>query len=188
MHFFQWSCSAAVSERTVVCSGRLQVEMWETVCWKWHPADLSITSDDMVIGEVGSGGLEHRGRPLGTEQRGGSYGTADALRHFKLSDGVPLISQKASVNNRKGSHVKKKPFQLQPLELQCRTHTCTNTHPKTHTHSHTEKYIWVWSESKGWIQWQPEWRKKRDIWHLHCSSAYTALTCNRVKAKHRPFG
>lgn len=104
-------------------TGMLRVEMCETGCWKRYSADLSWRSDDMVFGELGSGHWEHRGRPLGTEQRRGSYGTADALRHFKQSDGFLLVSQQDSVINRKGSHVKKKPFQLQPLELQCRTHT-----------------------------------------------------------------
>lgn len=45
----------------------------------------------------------------------------------------------ASVINRKGSHVKKKPFQLQPLRLQCRTHK----------NIHTQNYTWAWSESTG---------------------------------------
>lgn len=48
----------------------------------------------MVVGEFGWGRWEHGGRPLGTEQGGDSYGTAEALQHSKLSDGFPLISQR----------------------------------------------------------------------------------------------
>lgn len=90
----------------------------------------------MVVGEVGSGRWGHRGRTTGDgaegrsacQDQGGCYGTADALWHFKQST--------ASVINRKGSRVKKKPIRLQPLELQCRTHIHTFKHTHTQTITH----------------------------------------------------
>lgn len=142
--------------------------VWCT-CWNWCSADRFTNSDDVVVAEVGSGCWEYGGRPLGTEKSGGSYGTADAPLTSQAVRWFSSHQPAAPVINRKGSHVKKKPFQLQPLELQCRTHAYIHTSIK-HTSSHTNKYTWAWSESKGWFQWQPEWRIKQDIWHLHYSS------------------
>lgn len=131
--FLQWRCSVATSERTVFVLGG---SWWKSVKQKGYSAVLFIWSDD--IGEVGSG-QEHGGRTLGTEQKGGSYGTADTLRHFKQSDGFPLISQRLQSSTEKGSHVEKKSFQLQPLELQCRTRV--HTHIQKHTLAHKRVHM-----------------------------------------------
>lgn len=90
-------------------TGKLPGEMilrWSVykIRWRWSLVRL--------VQVVGSSEEEY----WETEQKGGSYGTADALWRFKQSDGFPLNSQRASVIKRKGSHVKEKPFQLQPLE------------------------------------------------------------------------
>lgn len=149
-------------------TGRPLVEMCQTGCLKksyW--SDLSRGSDDVVVGEVGSGRWEHEGRPLGTEQRGGSYGTADALRHFKLSDGFPLISQQLQSSTEKAATWRRNHFHFNHVSYSA-GHTRTYTHPKTH--SHTNKYTRARSESNGWFQWQPERKLKHDIWHLRCSS------------------
>lgn len=116
-------------------TGRLLVEMCQTGCWKWYSADLSIGSDDMV----GSGRWEHGGRPLGTEKRGGSYGTADSLRLFPTVRWLFSHQPTASVINKKGSHVKKEPFQLEPLGY-IAEHTRAHTHIQKHTHTQTSTH------------------------------------------------
>lgn len=45
-----------------------------------------------------------------------------------------------SHQQKKGSHVKKKTFQLQPRELQCRTHMYIHTSINTHTHTRTSTH------------------------------------------------
>lgn len=119
--------------------------------------------------------------PLGTEQRG------RLLWHGRRSPTFQTVRWLSSHQptgfshrNRKGSHVKKKPFQLQPIELQCRTHTYIHT--SKNTHSHTDKYTWAWSESKGWFQRQPEAKSKAG--HL---APTLQLSCIHVKAKHMTF-
>lgn len=59
--------------------------------------------DDMVVGHVSLVGWGHGGGALGTEQRGDSYGTADALRHFEQSDGFPLMSQRLQSSTEKAA-------------------------------------------------------------------------------------
>lgn len=167
MHFLQWSCSVATSETTMVILGG----SW----WKWCSADLSVRSDDVVVGEVVSVCSEHGGRPLGTEQRGGSYGTADALRHVRQSDGFPLISQRLQSLTEKAATWRRNHFNFNHL-----SYSAEDTHIRTHTHSDTNEYTRAWSESKGWFQWQPEWRTQQDIWHLHCSSHAIILKQNRL--------
>lgn len=149
-------------------TGRLLVEMMlsRSVCRiRWHGCWWGCFSLFRARWKTTGDGAE--GRLLWHSWRSP---TCQAVRW--LSSHQPT----ASVINRKGSHVKKKPFQLQPLELQCRTHT----YPNTHTHSDTNEYTRAWSESKGWFQWQPEWRTQQDIWHLHCSSHAIILKRNRL--------
>lgn len=184
MLFIQSTCSVATSGRTVVVLGG----SW----WKWYPAHLTIRSDNKIVAGGGGGQVDgiteedHRG----TEQWGDSYGTADALRHFKLSDGFPLTSQRLqSSTEKKAATWRRKPFNFNHVSYSAE-HTCTHTHIHEHTLTHTNKYTWAGSESKGWFQWQPEWRIKLDVWHLSCSClpASTVLTCRHVKAKHRLYG
>lgn len=112
MHFLPQSCSVAI-ERAVVVLGGPGLEMIMSTSVN--------RSDDMVVGEVGSGRWE---------QRGSSYGTAGTQTVRWLPSHQPT----ASGINRKGSHVKKKPFQLQPLELQRRTHLYIHTSKNTLAH------------------------------------------------------
>lgn len=184
MLFIQSTCSVATSGRTVVVLGG----SW----WKWYPAHLTIRSDNKIVaGGGGSGRWDNGGRPPGDGAVGRllwhSWRSPTFQTVGRLSSHQPTASV---INRKKGSHVKKKTFQLQPRELQCRTHMYTHTHIHEHTLTHTNKYTWAGSESKGWFQWQPEWRIKQDVWHLSCSClpASTALTCRHVKAKHRLYG
>lgn len=135
VYFLLSSCSVATSRRWWL--------YWEALGWNVWRALLKMVFSRSLFkirwhgcwwGWFRSLGAQRKTTVDGAEGRsacqdqGGCYGTADALWHFKQST--------ASVINRKGSHVKKKPFQLQPLELQCRTHTHTyiQTHTQTITH------------------------------------------------------
>lgn len=94
----------------------------------------------------------HRGR------RRGEACMAPLMLLTSQSDDLSV----ASVIHRKGSHENKKPFRLQPLELQCRRHICKYTQKDTHMN----KYTRAWSESKGWFQRQSGCKIKRDCRHL----------------------
>ncbi len=115
-----WSCSVATSRRTVVLLGG----SW----WKHVEQATHLSLDDMVVGNVNSGHWEHGGGALGTEQRGGYNGTADALRHFKQSGGFPLISQRLQSSTEKAATWRRNRFNFNHL-----SYSAAYTHSKTHT-------------------------------------------------------
>lgn len=115
-------------------TGRLLVEMCQTVCCKWYSADLSIRSDDTVIVEVDSGRWEedHRGRS------GGEALMAQLTLSDKLSDGFPLIGQRLQSLTEKAATWRRN--RLQPRELQCQTHMYIHTSKNTHSHTRTSTH------------------------------------------------
>lgn len=140
MLFIQSTCSVATSGRTVVVLGG----SW----WKWYPAHLTIRSDNKIVAGGGSGRWDNGGRPPGDGAVGRllwhSWRSPTFQTVGRLSSHQPTASV---INRKKGSHVKKKTFQLQPRELQCRTHMYTHTHPWTHTHTHEQVHM-------GWVRVQ----------------------------------
>lgn len=176
-------------------TGKLLVEMCETGHrWCNNAADFSAAmqrifpQDQMtrltakLVQVIGSTEDDHWGRSS----------RENLMAQLTLSDisNSQVASLSSAVINRKGSHVKKMPFQLQPLDLQWRTHIYIHTYIQKHTHTLSHTNTWAWSESKGWFQRQLEWRIKQDRWHRHCGivPSKTALTCIHVTAKHRLFG
>lgn len=115
------------------CTRKLWVEICEGHCWKMviSRSLLKIRWHGHWWGWFRSLGAQRKTSMDGAEGRSACQGGCNiaqlTLWYFNQST--------ASVINRKGSQVKKKPFQLQPLELQCRTHVHTYIqHTQTITH------------------------------------------------------
>lgn len=136
--------------------------------WRWCSADLSIQRDDnMVLGGVVRA-------QFGAQRKT----TKDRAKRRLLWHGwCFLTSQMASVSSakrlqswtEKAATWRRNQFNVNHLSYNV-----------GHTHTHTNKYAQTRSESKGWFQWQPEWRTQQDIWHIHRSSRAIILKQNRL--------
>lgn len=115
-------------------TGRPLVEMCQTGCWKMILIRFvkRIRRRGCWWGWFRSLGAWRKTTGDGAEGRLLWYSWRSAT--FQTVRWLPSHQPTASVINRKGSHVKKKPFQLQPRELQCRTHTYIHTSKNTFTH------------------------------------------------------
>lgn len=152
---FPWHWCVSCSAATWWSPARGQWYYWEAPGGNvWHVLPEMTLSrfvcEIVVVVEVGSGRMEedHWGRSRG----GVSYGTADALRHFRQSDGFLLISQRLQSSTEKAATWRRNHFNFKHL-----SYSAEHTHTKTHTH--TNKYAWSQSPKADFSDNQSgEWR------------------------------
>lgn len=133
--------------------------------WRWCSADLSIQRDDMVRGGVVRAQFgAQRKEPIGRLLWHSWRSLTSQMAFLSSAKRLQSWTEKAATWRRNHLNV---------------NHLSYNV-GDTHTHTDTNKYTWTWSESKGWFQWQPEWRTQQDIWHLRCSSRAIILKQNRL--------
>lgn len=137
MHFLQSSCPLATRERMMMAV--LRGSWWKMCSWKRYSADSSTGSIDMGCWRGWYRLLVAQRKTIGEEQGGWVGGAGALMAQLTLSDSSNSQMAFVSWANCFSHQQKRQPreeetFQLQQLELQCRTHMNKHTFKHTHTH------------------------------------------------------